>query len=175
MDRNFLKIYRPTSNVSTMAGMLFVAFTLVFFLILYGTVNSISFEAQIAGVIDRPFSETVVAVGLLILTVILLCVAMMFGIAIGLTLMAQIHVREDSFRVITWFYQSEWLPWTAICKLRRLPFSSNIQLGIVGLGWMFRVVGLVNWLPGGYVAVGSNLVDGESLIKTIKQKRPDLF
>jgi hypothetical protein len=170
------KIYRPTSRNSMIAGIVTFAFAFVPLLIVYGTVDSIVFEAKIAAAINRPFIETTGIVGLLILTNLLLS-ALFFisGVSFGLTIMAQFHVREDSFRVITWFYKSEWLPWRAIQKVRRFPFSNNLQLGIVGLGWMFRLVGLLNWLPGGYVAIGRNLVDGEALIKTIKHKRPDLF
>ena len=171
-----LKIYLPTSYVSSMAGIGTTIFALVPLLILYGTVDAILFEAKLAAAINRPFVETASSVGLLILTNLLLS-ALFFigGVSVGLPLMAQFHVRADVFRVKTWFYQSEWLPWTAVQKVRRLPFSNNLQLGIVGLGWMFRLLAVMNWFPGGYVTVGNNLVDGELLIKTIKQKRPDLF
>ena len=170
------KIYRPTTYMSTMAGIGTTVFALVPLLILYGMVDAISFEAKLAAAINRPFVETASSVGLLILTNLLLS-ALFFigGVSVGLPLMAQFHVRENGFRVKTWFYQSEWLAWTAVQKVRRLPFSNNLQLGIVGLGWMFRLLAVMNWLPGGYVTVGNNLVDGELLIKTIKQKRPDLF
>ncbi|MEZ4591033.1 MAG: hypothetical protein R3D55_07800 [Chloroflexota bacterium] len=170
------KIYRPIGYVSTMAGIATIVFALVPLLILYGTVDVILFEAKLAAAINRPFVETTSSVGLLIVTNLLLS-ALFFigGVSGGLPLMAQFHVREDGFRVKTWFYQSGWLPWTAVQKVRQLPFSNNLQLGIVGLGWMFRVLALVNWLPGGYVVVGSSLVEGEMLVKTIKQKRPDLF
>ena len=159
-----------------MAGIATIVFALIPLLILYGTVDVILFEAKLAGAINRPFVETASSVGLLILTNLLLS-ALFFigGVSVGLPLMAQFHVREHGFRVKTWFYQSEWLLWTAVQKVRRLPFSNNLQLGIAGLGWMFRVLAFVNWLPGGYVVVGSSLVDGEMLVKTIKQKRPELF
>lgn len=170
------KIYRPISYISIMGGIVTPVFALVPLLILYGTVDTILFEAKLAAAINRPFVETASSMGLLILTNLLLS-ALFFigGVSVGLPLMAQFHVREDSFRVKTWFYQSDWLPWAAVQKVRRLPFSNNFQLGIVGLGWLFRLLAVMNWLPGGYVTIGSNLVDGEVLVHTIKQKRPDLF
>jgi len=170
-----IKIYRPANYVSLVTRIVVVVFVIAPLLVVYGMADVILFEAKISAAANRPFGETASSMGLLFLTGILICAFLIFGIAIGLTAMAQIHVCEDGFRVKTWFYQSEWLAWTAVQKVRRLPFSNNLQLGIVGLGWMFRLVGLVNWLPGGYVTVGNNLVDGELLIKTIKQKRPDLF
>lgn len=170
-----IKIYRPANYVSLVTRIVVVVFVIAPLLVVHGMADVILFEAKISAAANRPLGETASSMGLLFLTGILICAFLIFGIAIGLTVMAQIHVREDSLRVKTWFYQSEWLAWTAVQKVRRLPFSNNLQLGIVGLGWMFRLVALINWLPGGYVVVGSSLVDGEMLVKTIKQKRPDLF
>ena len=102
------------------------------------------------------------------------------GMVLLLTANITLHMSKNGFRVQTLISQSEWLDWDQVTKVRSFTFREGnqiTQIGVAGLNWMFKLNGLLFWMfPHGAIVIGEkSMQEAHKLLRTFKQKRPELF
>ncbi len=174
------KIYKPTIYVSGMSYLVFIVFLIGLLMSIYGLIISIINEVQWAMLLSLPLQDAIISMIILVSIGSVVIGAFIGGLCLMLTMNVSIHVREHDFRVTTFMYKSNWIPWNKIVKIRSFSLyegHSIVQIGIDGLGWIFKLSGLLFWMyPYGAINIGeNNMNNGRELLKVFKQKRPDLF
>ena len=172
--------FRPTLVVSGLFAILFIIFLAVLLMSIYGLFTVILDEIQMAQQLSLSFSDTMLSVGIVVLIGGIVIGSLFLVLLLISTMVTSIHVREDAFRITSFFYKSEWLDWNRVVKIRSVGIGEGnhiVLIGIDGLGWRFKLNGLLFWMfPYGAINLAENsLQNGRELLKIFKHKRPDLF
>lgn len=176
-----LKICKPTTYTSSLYQVVFIGFFIAFLLGVYGLTVSVIDEIQRGLQLSRSLQDVVVLVAILVIvgSIVLgtLAWAMLFVATANIT----IHFSDQGFQITSPFlYKSKWLTWDHVVKVRSFSLHGGRhvnQIGINGLGWIFKLNGLLFWMyPHGAITIGEKgMKNGRELLRTLKQKRPDLF
>jgi hypothetical protein len=102
---------------------------------------------------------------------------MITAMLVTLTVNPSIAVSEQGIQVRSLIHESPWLSWTAIKKVRGSFIRSQRfwLIGIEGLGWPYKLNGLLFWLGTGGFQVAPYIEDYQGLMKVLRERRPDLF
>ena len=126
------------------------------------------------------FSDTILSLGIVVLIGGIVIGSLFVSLLLISSMSISVHVREDAFRITSFFYKSDWLDWNRIVKIRSVAVKKGHHItlvGVDGLGWQFKLNGLLFWmLPYGAIHFGENsLQNGRELLKIFKRNRPELF
>lgn len=153
--------------------MVTLAFILILFLVLYGSLNNFSTifaeDMSIQFVIFQVASIFCFA-GFVMLPTILLLVQIF-------TTFPSLLISPEGFRIHTPIHHSRWFKWQDIVKIRTSFFSPKpfLMVEVKGLGWLYWLNGLLFWMRQGGFLIGSNIENYHELLKILQTKRPDLF
>lgn len=112
--------------------------------------------------------------------IIILLPALLTWVAISLHVSRpSIHVREDSFRLETPLYRSNWFSWADITNIKtiRAPLSSESVYVIESdqLSPFFRLAALNANVDNRAFVIGNDIDQLHELIAYMERQRPDLF
>jgi hypothetical protein len=96
---------------------------------------------------------------------------------VTLTINPSITVSEKGIQVRSLIGESSWLSWAAIKKARSsfMPSQQFWMIGVEGLGWPYKLNGLLFWLGTGGFQVTQSIEDYHGLMEVLRKRRPDLF
>lgn len=155
-------------------------FSTVLLLSLYGLAKITIEGANMISRLSLSFQDVILSIIVLIIMGSLVTGTLVGAILFLITMNISIYVRENDFKITALMYKSEWLTWDRIAKVRNISLHEKkhiVQIGIDGLGWIFKLNGLLFWMyPYGAITVGeNNIQNGRELLRIFKQKRPDIF
>lgn len=174
------KTYKTIPTLARIYSVILILFALVLSMMLYGLTASIIQNIQQASQLALTPAQTLAALAPLLLLGTIIVLTILAGMVFLLTANITLHISKHGFRVQTLISQSGWLDWDRVTKVRSFTFSEGnqiIQMGVAGLNWMFKLNGLLFWMfPHGAIVIGEkSMQEGHKLLRTFKQKRPDLF
>lgn len=174
------KVYKLKAFNSYLYYIVTLFFCALFLLTVYGLINVIIAQIRLADQLSLTLGATAGSIALLITLGGMLLGFLLFIILFTLTINISIQVDDNGFRIFSLVYVSKWLTWDKLVKIRSFSLKGNnsiFQIGIDGLGWVFKLNGLIYWMyPYKAIVIGENSMEnGSELLKIIKRNRPDLF
>ena len=175
-----IKIYKPVPILFFLYNAILLVFAFLLLMMIYALSVTVIEALQQAVLLAFSTSQTLLSLVPFFLFSIVIILTIVAGIIFFLTANTAVHVSKHGFRVTVLIYKSDWLPWESVQKVRTFSFREGNQLAQIGidrLNWMYKLNGLLFWMfPYGAILVGEkNMQDGHKLLRTFKQKRPDLF
>jgi hypothetical protein len=174
------KTYKTIPTLARIYTVMLILFAIVLIMMLYGLTASIIQNIQQASQLVLTPVQVLAALAPLLFLGTIIVLTILAGMVFLLTANITVHTSKHGFRVQTVISQSGWLDWDQVIKVRSFTFREGnqiTQMGVAGLHWMFKLNGLLFWMfPHGAIVIGEkNMQEGHKLLRTFKQKRPELF